>query len=289
MIIRSYFGLNQDPFASENVTLLAAQQEIFDILQVHCLQGGFCLLLGEPGTGKSTLKSAIQRHDPKRMLVPVVSRTLHSYFNTLRILCAAFGVEWDGNDLKCEKRLIEQAFTLNHQHKLIVTIIDDAHLLEIYALRKLRQLFEEFPKNHNLILIAQPNLLTTLGLAVNADLHSRLTYSAKLLALAPKDMESFLLDQLDRCGLGRNVIADEAIGLIVRSSDGILRYARHLTLSALLEAARAQTRTVGLAEVNRVLTQPHWRHQRERERHLSELADVLRRGRQNGEPPESSR
>ena len=44
-------------------------------------------------------------------------------------------------------------------------------------LRKLRLLFEEFPKNHNLILIGQPCLLAALDLGVNQDIKSRVTYS----------------------------------------------------------------------------------------------------------------
>ena len=42
---------------------------------------------------------------------------------------------------------------------MIAPIIDDAHLMEMDCLRKLRLLFEDFPKNHNLILIGQPPLL----------------------------------------------------------------------------------------------------------------------------------
>src|SRR5438093_11185618 len=66
-MIRSHFGLLRNPFDSESITLLAHQQEIFDILRVHAQQGGPCLVLGEPGTGKSVLKEALLNHDPKRM------------------------------------------------------------------------------------------------------------------------------------------------------------------------------------------------------------------------------
>ena len=40
------------------------QQEIFDILRVHAQQGGLCLVLGEPGTGKSVLKQACSTTTP---------------------------------------------------------------------------------------------------------------------------------------------------------------------------------------------------------------------------------
>jgi type II secretory pathway predicted ATPase ExeA len=95
-MIRAHFGLQKNPFAEESHTLLAHQQEIFDILKVHAQQGGLCLVLGEPGTGKSVLKEALLTHDPKRLITPVVNRTLHTYHNTLRILCQAFQIEFNG-------------------------------------------------------------------------------------------------------------------------------------------------------------------------------------------------
>lgn len=41
--------------------------------------------------------------------------------------------------------------------------------------------------------------------------------------------------------------------------DVLLRRARNLCLSALIEAVRDQARIVDLKQVNRVLIQPHWR------------------------------
>ncbi len=86
-MIRAHFGLDQNPFSHERLSLLRQQQEIFDTLRVHCQQGGLCLIVGEPGTGKSIIKHVLREHDPKRMLTPVVNRTLHAYHSILRILC----------------------------------------------------------------------------------------------------------------------------------------------------------------------------------------------------------
>lgn len=68
-------------------------------------------------------------------------------------LCEAFRLEFEGSAFKCERKLIQEAFHLNRSGKMLVTIIDDAHLMELDNLRKLRLLLEDFPKNHNLILI----------------------------------------------------------------------------------------------------------------------------------------
>ena len=57
-MIRSYFGLANNPFVLGDIELLEHQQEIYDTLKVHCQQGGLCLVVGNPGTGKSVIKEA---------------------------------------------------------------------------------------------------------------------------------------------------------------------------------------------------------------------------------------
>lgn len=65
---------------------------------------------------------------------------------------------------------------------------------------------------------------------------------------------------MDRAGLGHNTFSPDALALIVRSAQGLLRRTRNLCLSALIEAVRDQVRTVELKQVNHVLIQPHWRN-----------------------------
>ena len=142
---------------------------------------------------------------------------------------------------------------------MLVPIIDDAHLMPSECLRKLRLLCEDFPRSHNLVLLGQPPLLQSLALTVNEEIRSRVTYSALLPRVSPEATEQFILDQLDRAGLGHNTFTQEALALVVRSGEGLLRRTRNLCLSALIEAVRDQTRIIDLKQVNRVLSQPHWR------------------------------
>lgn len=64
-----------------------------------------------------------------------------------------------------------------------------------------------------------------------------------------------------QCAESGRMLETDALSLIVRSSEGVLRRARNLCLSALLEAVRDRTKTVDLKQVNRVLLQPHWRRE----------------------------
>jgi MSHA biogenesis protein MshM len=257
-MIRSFFGLTQNPFDARELVLLPQQQEIYDTLKVHCQQGGLCLVLGVPGTGKSVIKQALQRLPDQQHLVATVGRTLHTYTNTVKILCDAFRVEFQSNAFLCERKLIEQAFSLNHAGKCLTTILDDAHLMDLANLRQLRLLFEDFPKNHNLVLIGQPRLLANLDLGVNHDIKSRVTYSVITKRLNSDSLRDFILRELDRVGLGHNTFTQPAVDLIVRSADGVLRKARNLCVGCMIEAVRSGSKTIDIDNVNRVLMQPHW-------------------------------
>lgn len=260
-MINAYFGVKETPFNQKTPALLPQQQRAFEVILSQCQMHGLTLLIGTPGTGKSVVKQALREHDEKRLAVPVVSRTLHTYHSILRILCEAFQIDYDGGNHKCERQLIDEARRLNRQGKMIAPVIDDAHYLPIESLRKIRLLLEDFPKNHNLILIGHPCLRDKLQLSVNQDINSRITWSGELQPLAPDDMRAFILAQLHAVGMPETTFTDRAMNLIVQSAEGVLRSARNLALGALLEAVRDQKRTVELAQVNAVLMQPHWRRQ----------------------------
>jgi type II secretory pathway predicted ATPase ExeA len=260
-MIHDYFGIKHTPFATDNICLLPQQQEAFNIILTQCQMHGLTLLIGQPGTGKTIVKEALKTHDTKRIAVPVISRTLHTYHSILRILCEAFQIDYEGNDHKCERKLIEEAYRLNRAGKMLAPVIDDAQYLPIEALRKIRLLFEDFPKNHNLILIAHPALKDKLQLTINQDIHSRITWTGEMLPLAPDNMKTFIHDQLDKVAMPHTAFDDQALNLIIQSAEGILRTARNLCIATLIEAVRDQTKTVTLKQVNHVLKQPHWRRQ----------------------------
>ncbi|TWT75091.1 hypothetical protein CA85_03790 [Allorhodopirellula solitaria] len=145
---------------------------------------------------------------------------------------------------------------------MLVTVIDDAHLMAMDNLRKLRLLLEDFPKNHNLILVGQPVLLADLDLAVNLDLKSRVTYSVITKRLHDDAMRAFIERELDTLGLPHSTFTPGATELIVRSADGVLRKCRNLCLASMLETVRTTAgTTIDIDLVNRVLLQPHWQNE----------------------------
>ena len=258
MMIKATFGLSKEPFNRTDLTLLPQQQRIFDIIKIHSQHGGFSVVVGGPGVGKSVLREHIETLDKERdTIVASFSRTMHTYLNILKQLAESLKIETTVQHL--EKELIQVAYTHIRERKTLYTLIDEAHLLDMAVLRKLRLLFDRFPKKHNLVLLGQPDLLYFLSMKINEDIKSRITYSESILPLNDGDLEQVIVKELEAVRLGLNTFDSAAMELILRSVQGNLRLCRNLCYASLIEACRDSKREVSIRHVNNVLVQPHWR------------------------------
>lgn len=257
-MIKSVHALTKEPFNRNNLMLLPQQKQIFDIIKIHSQQGGFSVIIGEPGVGKSVLREHIESLEKERDITVVsCSRTLHTYWQILTQLADSFKIDVPEKSL--EKELIACAFNHIKERKTLYILIDEAHLLDMQVLRKLRLLFERFPKKHNLVLFGQRELLHYLSLNVNKDIKSRITYSANIKKLNDDEMERYIVKELETVRMGINTFNENAMELIIRSAQGNLRLCRNLCYGSLIEACREAQKTVTISHVNGVLIQPHWR------------------------------
>lgn len=257
-MIKSILGISKEPFNRSDLSLLSQQKHILDIIRIHSQQGGFSVVIGEPGVGKSVLREHIELLDKERDITVVsCARTLHTYLQILTQLAESFKL--DVAEKQLEKALIQSAFTHIRERKTLYILIDEAHLLDMHVLRKLRLLFEQFPRKHNLILFGQRDLLHYLSLNVNQDIKSRITYSANIVRLNDDDMERYIVRELESVRMGINTFDSAAAELIIRSSQGNLRLCRNLCYGSLIEACRESKKIVTISHVNNVLVQPHWR------------------------------
>jgi MSHA biogenesis protein MshM len=232
------------------------------MIKIHSQQGGFSVVIGEPGVGKSVLREHIEALQKERDITVVsCSRTLHTYLNILKQLAESFKIDVPRKDL--EKELIQNAFHHIRERKTLYSLIDEAHLLDMQVLRKLRLLFERFPKKHNLVLFGQRDLLHYLSLNINQDIKSRITYSANIAPLNDDDLERYIVKELEAARLGINTFDSAATELIIRSAQGNLRLCRNLCYGSLVEACRETKKIVTITHVNGVLVQPHWRSHEE--------------------------
>ncbi len=127
-MIKSTHAITKEPFNRDHLTLLTQQKKIFDIIKIHSQQGGFSVIIGEPGVGKSVLREHIEALEKARdITVASCSRTLHTYGNILKQLAESFRIDVPFRDI--EKELIACAFSHIKERKTLYSLIDDRFLL----------------------------------------------------------------------------------------------------------------------------------------------------------------
>ncbi|MFY7906560.1 MAG: ExeA family protein [Burkholderiaceae bacterium] len=262
-MIKSSFGLTKEPFyrheLGNDVGLLPQQLEAIDMIKIHAQHGGFSVITGNPGVGKSVIGAHLTGLGKERDTVVVFfTQTMHTYGPILKQLAESMQLGTvPMKDL--EKELIQAAYRHVQAQKTLYIVIDEAHLLDIDVLRKLRLLFERFPAKHNLVLLGQPDLMYRLSMMCNEDIKSRISYSKQLLPLNDADLSGFIINELSAVGLGANTFDEAAVQVILRAVQGNLRLCRNLCYAALVAACMDRQRICTVSHVNAALQQPHWR------------------------------
>ena len=257
-MIKSTFGLTREPFYRTDVTLLAQQAEAAEMIKIHAQHGGFSVIVGNPGVGKSVLREHLEAMGKERDTVVIsFTQTMHTYQPILKQLAQSMQLSVALGDI--ERELVLAAYRYAQAQKTLYIVIDEAHLLDIAILRKLRLLFERFPKKHNLVLLGHPELMFRLSMMCNEDIKSRISYSKQVLPLHDEDLANFIVAELAAVGLGANTFDEAAIAVVLRAVQGNLRLCRNLCYASLIAACLEHQRICTVSHVNQALQQPHWR------------------------------
>ena len=257
-MIKATFGLTQEPFYRRDRTLLAQQQEALDMIKIHAQHGGFSVVVGHPGLGKSVIREHLEQLGQGRDTVVVsFTQTLHTYWTILKQLAESLQLSVAPKDL--EQELIRAAYRHVQSQKTLYIVIDEAHFLDIMVLRKLRLLFERFPKKHNWVLLGHPELMYRLSMMCNEDIKSRISYSKQLLPLNDEALIEFIISELAAVGLGANTFDEAALQVIARAVQGNCRLCRNLCYAGLVATCLDHQRICTVSHVNTALLQPHWR------------------------------
>lgn len=256
-MIKSTFGITREPFCRADAPLLPQQTQAVDMVKIHAQHGGFSVIVGAPGVGKSAIRAHIEQWGKQRdTVVASFTQTMHSYRPILRQLAESMQLAATATAL--EKELVKAAWHHAQAQKTLYTIVDEAHLLETDILRRLRLLFERFPAKHNLILLGQPELMQRLALLCNEDIKSRISYSQQLLPLSDADLAGFITAELAAAGLGANTFDEGAVQVVLRAVQGNLRLCRNLCYAALVATCLDGQRICTVRHVNDALVQ-RWR------------------------------
>lgn len=249
-----YFHLSQEPFnIAPNPNMLfpsARHQEAIAYLQYGLRgTGGFVMLTGEVGTGKTMVSRAVLGDLPEQFNVAYILNPTLNNIQLLQTVCEAFEIEVSNDaDLKqlsdaLQRFLIEQ----NQLDKPCLLVIDEAQHLSSEALEQLR-LFTNLETNEKkllqIILIGQPELQEKLNTRELRQLAQRITARYHLLPLTQEETFLYVNHRLQSVGAQRPLFDKPAMKSIYKQTKGTPRLINLLADRCLMGAFAANSAVV---------------------------------------------
>ena len=242
-----YFGLSEKPFQiTPDPRFLYMSRRHRDGF-AHLLYGadeagGFVLLTGEVGTGKTTLCRSALASITENVRVALILNPKQSAIELVASICDELQINYPKN-VRSLKALIDRLnlylLKAYGQGQRIVVVIDEAQNLTFEVLEQIRLLTNlevSTQKLLQIILIGQPELQTMLSRPELRQLAQRITARFHLTPLTREETGEYIVHRLKVAGVTREIFTKPAVREIYRLSSGIPRLINTLSERALIGA-----------------------------------------------------
>ncbi len=252
-----YFGLTETPFSiAVDPRYLFMSERHRDAL-AHLLYGvdvggGFILLTGEVGTGKTTLNRCLLEQLPETTDIALILNPALNAEQLLATACDELGIFCSPveQSLKQLTDKLHQFLLENHaKGRNTVLLIDEAQHLQFEVLEQIRLLTNletNTKKLLQIILVGQPELRSLLERPDLRQLAQRITARYQLEPLDLKETGAYIRHRLEVAGLpaGRTLFPAPIVKRIHKASGGIPRLINTLCDRMLLGAYGQQKNQV---------------------------------------------
>jgi general secretion pathway protein A len=255
-----YFGLERDPFTiSPDPAFLYPspqhRQALAHLKYGLDREGGFILLTGEVGTGKTTLTRLFLEQLPGNIRVAYILNAKLNSLDVLASICAELGVPYSPDDsIKTLTDHINRDLLAAHsQGKKTLVVIEEAQNLDpdiLEMLRLLTNLETNSAKLMHILLVGQPELLDLIARNELRQLNQRVISRFHLEPLDLRETTSYLAYRLRRAGCGRALFDSGAIKKMHRLSGGVPRVLNLLAERSLLGAYATNSKRVSRSIVD---------------------------------------
>jgi general secretion pathway protein A len=261
-VYANYFGLKEPSFSitpDPQYLFLSEQhrEALAHLLYGTGENGGFVLLTGEVGTGKTTVCRAFLEQLPDHVDVALILNPAMTVTELLRAVCDEFGVELSGEDrtVKClVDRLNRFLLDAHARGRRTVLLIDESQNLQPKVLEQIRLLTNLETPKHKLLqifLVGQPELRAQLQRPGMRQLNQRITARYHLRPFSAGDTAAYVRHRLAVAGVDRPLFTRRALRRVHGISGGVPRLINILCDRALLGASVTRSPVVTPAIVNR--------------------------------------
>ncbi|MBK1702802.1 AAA family ATPase [Thiococcus pfennigii] len=242
-----YFGLKEPSFsiAPDPEFLYLSEQHreaLAHLLYGASASGGFVLLTGEVGTGKTTVCRALLEQIPAEVEIALVLNPAMDGPELLRTICEEFHIEVPPRE-QSTKRLIDRLnqylLEAHAKGRRPVLMIDEAQTLGPRELELVRLLTNLETNKHKLLqifLVGQPELRALIDSDELRQLSQRITARFHLGALTAAETAAYVRHRLAVAGVERPLFSRQALQRIHALSGGVPRLVNILCDRALLGA-----------------------------------------------------
>ena len=262
---QDYFGIEENPFSLTPDPRYLFMTEGHQEALAHLLYGvseggGFVLLTGEVGTGKTSVCRCLLEQLPAEAEVALV---LNPRLNEIELLASVFdelGIERpETSSLKTlVDGLNQHLLRLHAEGRHAVLIIDEAQSLRLSVLEQVRLLTNletDKRKLLQIILIGQPELDEILNRRELRQLAQRITSRAHLAPLSAAETTAYMAHRLEVAGLSAATFTRRARAEVYAHSRGIPRLINSLCDRCLLAAFAQETKQIDRKMVRKAATE----------------------------------
>ena len=210
---------------------------------------GFMLVVGDVGTGKTTLIHALIKQIDRNFLIIHIINPRTSFQEIVQHMCRKLEINPNGlSGLELVEAIREKLITLDKDGVRLVLIIDEAHHLTREALEEIRlisNIESEKKKLIQIALVGQIELYRTLQHDNLRQLRQRIVLSRSLTPLDKRETFDYIQHRLNVAGRRDQIFSTRALNLIWEKSKGIPRVINQLCDNALVIGLALDATTIG--------------------------------------------